>query len=427
MRKLVRLAVLAGLMVASTGLMGCQKELVKDYARPLPEGVPALRKITNPKELPDLKAAYLNRGDLVDALNRSLGWFAKTSTQQFYPLQGFTHDQAQASVLAFKQILLTSSGPQDFQRRILQDFDVWTSVGWDGSGVVYFTGYYTPVLTASRVQTPEYKYPLYTKPADLVRDPATGQTLGRQIDGQLKPYPTGAQIEYYPQLLGLTGHELVWLRSKLDRYIVRVQGSAKLHLTDGSTMYIGYAADNGRPYTSIAKKMVEDGRLDPDHAGLPAIRQYFEQHPQDLDYYISQNERYIFFQTYDGTNWPAGSLGFQVTPFRTLATDKKIFPRACPTLVVTKIPSADGGQAPFDQFMVDQDTGGAIRAPGRADIYMGIGSQAEAIAGQQAAEGRLYYFILKPDRVQAWLSQASAAAGQVPVPAPAPLPAPMGP
>ncbi|MEX0774400.1 MAG: MltA domain-containing protein [Phycisphaeraceae bacterium] len=376
-------------------MSGCAGEK-PDYSRPLPPGGKALRKITNPAELPDLKRAFTRRDmGLIQAIDRSLAWFAIPSTRQFYPLQDFTHEQARQSLLAFKEALQSSTAPADFEQRILRDFDVWTSVGWDGSGTVLYTGYYTPIFTASRVRTEEYRFPLYGKPPDLVVDPASGDVRGRMVNGQLKPYPTRAQIEYYPDRLGLTGREVAWMNSKLDVFIVQVQGSAKLQMLGGGDLYIGYAASNGGQYTSIGRALVEDGKIDPNRAGLPAIRAHFQAHPKDLDVYLNRNERYIFFKEYSPQNWPAGSLGFKVEPLRSLATDKAIYPRGCVTLVTTQMPAGDGTFAGFEQYMMDQDTGGAIRAPGRGDIYVGIGDAAEQIAGRQAQEGRLYYFFLK--------------------------------
>lgn len=390
--------VLVGLMLA-----GCKRPVVKDYARPLPPGVPALRKITDPAELPDLRPAFYRRSaGLMQALALSEAWFDKPSSRLGYPVQGITHEQARASVRAFRRILMESNSAEEFAQRVLREFDVYTSVGWDGSGVVFFTGYYAPIVKASRERTEVYRYPLYQRPPDLEKDPVTGQTLGRRVGGQLKPYPTRAQIEMYPDRLGLVGRELAWLADKFQRYVVQVQGSAKLELTDGGVMHVGYAADNGREYTSVARLLVAEGKLDPNRAGLPAVKAYFAEHPEELDAYLNRNERYVFFQEYPAENWPAGSLGFRVTAFASLATDKSIYPRGCVTLVSTEIPSASGGRQKFYQFMVDQDTGGAIRAPGRADIFMGIGPGAEAVAGQQAAEGRLYYLVLKPERVRAW-------------------------
>ena len=149
------------------------------------------------------------------------------------------------------------------------------------------------------------------------------------------------------------------------------------------------------PYTGLGKLMVEEGLLDADGLSLAAIRREFRRNPKQVVDLINRNDSYVFFTQYDGGTWPAGSLGVAVTTQRTLATDKRIYPRGGLVLVKTKAVTYGGGQREFLQFMLDQDTGGAIQAPGRADIFMGIGSSAEILAGGQYAEGRLYYFFLK--------------------------------
>jgi membrane-bound lytic murein transglycosylase A len=166
-------------------------------------------------------------------------------------------------------------------------------------------------------------------------------------------------------------------------------------------MHVGYDGSNGHDYTSVSQLLIADGKLDKNHLSLPAVQSYFARHRDELDGYIWQNDRYVFFSEYNGTNWPAGSLGFSVQAGRTVATDKSVFPRGGVVLVDTQSPRG-GGQGPFRRFMLDQDTGGAIRAAGRADLYMGVGDSAEAIAGRQYAEGRLYYLFLKADRVAHW-------------------------
>ena len=113
---------------------------------------------------------------------------------------------------------------------------------------------------------------------------------------------------------------------------------------------------------------------------------------------ILDNDSYVFFREYDGGTWPAGSLGFPVTTERSVATDKAVYPRGGVVLVDTKT-NTFGGQKSFTQFMLDQDTGGAIRAPGRADLYMGTGSRCGDTGRRPYAEGKLYYFFLKPEQV----------------------------
>ncbi len=389
------LRLLALLILSATLLSGCRKPEVAapaapDYARPLPAGTAALREVTDDRRARILEeaAAQLNDAAFVEALGRSYDWFRIESTQQFFPLEGITHDRARASVEKLFE-LADIPDPRVRADQLDAAFNVYESVGYDGSGVVLFTGYYSPEFTASRNPAGRYQYPLYTRPDDLVTDPASGAVLGqRQPGGALTAYPTRQQIEANNLL---AGHELVYLPSRLDAYSIEVNGSAKLQLTTGGTLFVGYAGTNGRDYTSIGRLLVADGVLDPNTVTMPAIRQHFQQHPRQLDDYIRQNQRFVFFKEYAGSDWPAGSLGFQVTPQRSLATDKKIFPRGGAVLVSTTLP---GGQE-FRQLMLDQDTGGAIRAPGRADLYFGIGPRAEQISGAQAAEGRLFYLFLK--------------------------------
>ncbi len=378
---------------------GCQLAEVQapDYSRPLPPGTSALRLITDPARMPDLSVAarQLSSPGFREALARSLEWYEIPSTQKLFPVAGISHAHAFTSAYALEQIGQAPSG--QVLSQIHQDFDVYESVGWDGGGGVLFTGYYSPVFKASRTSapgspgSPGFQYPLYKKPANLTADPISGEVHGT--------HPSRAQLE---DSRTLAGTELVYLQSQLDAYIIQVNGSAKLEMADGTIMYVGFAATNGHEYTSIGQELIKDGKISADRLSLPTLRAYFRSNPNELDGYIRRNDRFVFFREYSGDTWPAGSLGFKVTAERSLATDKAIFPRGCVVLVTTDKAPAGGWALPRSQLMLDQDTGGAIRAPGRGDIYFGIGPTAEASAGRQAAEGRLYYLLLKRDRVQTW-------------------------
>jgi membrane-bound lytic murein transglycosylase A len=157
---------------------------------------------------------------------------------------------------------------------------------------------------------------------------------------------------------------------------------------------------------SPARELVADGKIGEAELSLDEVRAYLEAHPQDLDTYLRRNPRFIFFQQAESSNWPLGSLGVPVTPLRTIATDKELFPPGGVTLVATQAIDASGRPRPFQRFMVDQDRGGAILSPGRVDIFFGIGPQAEKRAGGEYFEGRLYYLFLKPERVGAWQQRA---------------------
>ncbi len=274
-------------------------------------------------------------------------------------------------------------------------------MGSDGRGRVLFTGYYSPVFPASRARTPTYRYPLYRRPEDLVVDSITGEGLGRRADGELVPYPTREEIETTDLL---AGRELVWLRDRFDAYLIHIQGSALLELRDGSTLRVSYAGTNGRDYTSVGRLLVKEGVLSESELGLEAMRAWAEANPEQASRYLRRNERFVFFREDRGADWPVGSLGVKVTAGRTLATDKQLFPPGVVALMVTRISGSDRhGAARTGRFVLDQDAGGAIRSPGRADLYFGIGRDAERRAGRQYAEGALYYLLLKPERVRPWL------------------------
>jgi membrane-bound lytic murein transglycosylase A len=400
-----RLRTLA-LLVAAVALAGCQSKPKPDYARPLPPGAAALRPVPE-KDWPDLAGAFVNRdSSLRVALDESVRWFDAPSSRQHFPFQGVTHERARASVIAFRDLLARSANAHAFETEALRLFDVLESVGYNDEGIVLFTGYYAPVFRASRARTERFRYPLYARPGDLVTDPVSGAPRGRRLaDGTVATYPARAEIETTNMLAGT---EIAWLEDALSAYLVHVNGSAKLRLQDGSTMHVGYAGKTDRPYTSLGKVMVEEGLIKPDEVDLREIWSVFRRKPAKVEQLMQRNESYVFFTESAGDSWPAGSLGVPVTERSSLATDKKIYPRGGVVLVDTDAITLTDGPRPFLRFMLDQDTGGAIRAPGRADIFMGIGKSAEIMAGGQHAEGRLYYVLLKPRYVSEYANERRA-------------------
>lgn len=197
----------------------------------------------------------------------------------------------------------------------------------------------------------------------------------------------------------LAGQELVWLKDRFDAYILHIQGSGKLRLLDGQLMEVGYAGNNGYAPVSVALELVKDGHIARQELNLRRVRQFFQTNPQMLDVYLAKNPRFVFFtQSHGG---PFGSLNVPVTPFASIATDKSVYPRAMPAFLHVPVPSGtSGSMTNFRGFMMDQDTGGAIRASGRCDIYMGQGDEAERLAGYQLHEGALYYLAIKPQLIQ---------------------------
>ncbi|MEE2819080.1 MAG: MltA domain-containing protein [Planctomycetota bacterium] len=391
------------LTTISVTLIGCSNKQTAElptaptpnYTRPLPEGERALR-LVSAEQWPDMGDAWDNRDFfLQDSLDWSMGWFDAPSSKQWFPMEGVTHEHAKLSVLEFKTLLKESRSRGEFLNAIETQFNLYESVGCDDNGTVLFTGYYSPDFHASTLPTSDYQSPLYRRPHDLVSHPTTGEPLGRELpSGEIVTWPTREEIESKDLL---SGTELVYVADHLDAYTIHVNGSARLRMNNGDIKYIGYAGKTDRPYKGLGESILEAKLVSPDKLSLREIRKLYDKNPKRISELINNNESYVFFQEYDGANWPAGSLGVPVTARRSVATDKSIFPRGGIVLVDTSVHTLTGEQKPFVQFMVDQDTGGAIRAPGRCDLFMGIGATAGIKAGKQYSEGKLYYLFLKPD------------------------------
>ena len=405
-----RISLVIGL-VFTAGLLGChgapliiienipktekQQSAGPDYSRPLPAGELALKKITDPAEIPDFTEACKDLSGLKEAIRYSLHYLAKPTSRSFFPYGDISHQHASDSLAAFLKLLDTGYTAKELNTMIRDQFDVYTSVGYDGRGAVLFTGYYTPTFHGSTQKTDRFRYPLYGQPDDLVKDP-DGTTLGRKVGDDIVPYPAREEIERSGML---HGNEIMWLSDPFEVYTVQVQGSAKIRLPDGTLTGVGYTANNGHDYRSFAATMIRDGLIPREKMSLAAMIDYFKKHPDKVSGYTNMNPRFVFFRIEGGP--PRGSINEPVTPLRSIATDKSIYPRACLTFLATALPKVGGQEithTPYSGFALDQDAGGAIRAPGRCDIYIGEGDTAGKLAGQTHREGRLYYLFLKEPR-----------------------------
>ncbi len=366
------------------------------FAAPLAPGELALEKVRDKSAWPSLAVPIPDRPALVRAIERSLHYLAKPSARRYYPYLDVDHARVVRSLELFRDLLTSGLGPAALERELRARFELYRSKGRAHTGEVLFTAYCEPIYDASRTPSARFRYPLYRRPADLVSD-AEGRCLGRRLlNGRLVAYFTRREIDEGGALRG-RGLELVWLRDPFEAFLVHVQGSARLRLVDegGRLLPVGYAGKTDRPYRSVGKALVRDGKLEPEEVSLAALKRYFRDHPAELLPYLYENESYVFFRVSEGG--PYGSLNEPVTPEVTIATDKAVFPRAALAFVEAAVPrTPTGPPRPFRRFCLDQDTGGAIRSAGRADIFLGTGPEAEARAGRTRAVGRLFYLFVKP-------------------------------
>lgn len=295
------------------------------------------------------------------------------------------------SLAAFAAVLESA---EDLRTALLRDFDLYRV-----PVPMLFTGYHEPTLHGSRVRTDRFRYPVYRRPDDLVEMvPATsggGKQFGRIVNGQALPYFSRAEIDGDGVLNGKQ-YELFWVDDPVSLFLLHVQGSGQVLLPNGARVRVGYVASNGRPYTSIGKVLVDQGKLPPGEATTPAIRRYLQTHPEEQNELLFANPRYIFFQVL-ADNGPRGSLGVPLTPGRSLAIDPRVYPIGALGLIRTKrpIPGADGQVSwkDFSRFVLLQDTGAAITGWRRADIFWG--ADAEAEAGLMSQEGAMFVIVKK--------------------------------
>jgi membrane-bound lytic murein transglycosylase A len=278
--------------------------------------------------------------------------------------------------------------PADSSRTAIHRyFEAWFiphAVSDSGVEQGLFTGYYEPELTGTRRRTEQYAIPLYRRPDDLV-----------EIDGETRPYYTRAEIDA-GRLAG-RGLELLWLADPVDAFFLHVQGSGRVRVEEEGIVRIGYAGNNGHPYTAIGRILVERGEMIKENTTLQTIRHWLHTHPDEATALMQMNARYIFFRELEGGG-PVGTLGVALTPGRSLAVDAEYIPLGAPVWLDTTYPAGTpkAGQ-PLRRLMVAQDTGAAIRGPVRGDVYWGSGETAARYAGPMRQQGR--FFVLLPKAV----------------------------
>jgi membrane-bound lytic murein transglycosylase A len=329
---------------------------------------------------------------LLTAIDRSLKYLKSAKAEEDYKryqIPGITQDRVLKSLTRFRQLLLTTNSPGELQAAIQREFILYQSIGRDAKGSVLFTAYFEPLYSASRVPTSEYRYPAYRLPPDLKSWP--------------KPHPTRLELEGADGLQGakgkLKGLELFWFRDRLEPYMIQIQGSARLQLTDGTETSIGYAGNTAYNYKSIGRELVNDGKFPLEQITMPVILDYFQKYPQELNVYIPRDPSFVFFQENKGA--PAqGSINVALTAERSIATDKSLMPPGALAWIRAPIPSVNStGEMEhriISRYVLDQDTGGAIKGAGRVDYFLGTGKIAGDRAGVTVSDGQLFYLLLKP-------------------------------
>jgi membrane-bound lytic murein transglycosylase A len=278
-------------------------------------------------------------------------------------------------------------------------FQVYQVEQAEGGQEGLVTGYYEPLLRGARQFSWKYRYPLYSPPDDLlVVDLASLypelknlRLRGRLEGNKVVPYFSRGDIE--AGKAPVRGREIAWVDDPVELFFLQVQGSGRIQLDNGEVMRVGYADQNGYPYRSIGKWLVDQGELTLDKASMQGIKDWGRRNPERLPELLATNPSYVFFRElpYQGAG-PLGSLGVPLTAERSIAVDPRAIPLGAPVWLATTRPNAT---EPLNRLMLAQDTGGAIRGNVRADFFWGFGDEAGQKAGAMKQKGRMWLLLPK--------------------------------
>ena len=347
---------------------------------------------------------------LVEALNQTIQYWQSPSAPPsvFFGRERVSRERIRGALMEMRDRLTQEGLGEGFFRYLREKFRFYRSAAKE----VLFTGYYEASLKGSLSQNPRFPYPLYRRPPDLVEvDPRDfsasppPREFPRLIRGRATP--EGRLLPYYSRgeidrgALAGKGLELAWVEDPVELFFLHIQGSGVISLEDGGEVRIHVAAQNGLPYKPIGRLFKERGLLKPEEISLQSLRAYLKTHPEERNAIFAYNPSYIFFETV--TQGPLGATGVCLTPYRSLAIDPSLFPLGVPAYLETEEPLFDSqgrllGWRRFSRLFISLDTGGAIKGPGRADIFTGFGERAEAIAGVMKQKGRLFFLAPSPER-----------------------------
>ncbi len=344
----------------------------------------------------------LDYQNLKTGISQSLAYLDKLPNDRkfYFGEDSYTAQEMKSSLRLFVDYLNGNPQPKEMNSFISTFYNVYVSTGKSGNEDVLFTAYCQPMIKGSLTKTAEFSVPLCSKPFDLVQKKVNGSwKSGRyDADGNFVPYYTRAQINSL-KILERKAKPIAWVSSKLDRLYLEIEGCGDLLLPNDKSLHIQYQTKNGHSYSSIGKYMMRTKNLPANQVGILHLKKYFAKHPQELQEALNINKSFVFFTRGNGES--LGCLNVPITPGRTIATDRSIFPPAALGFIQSKKPVVDKqnkvkGWENFGRFVLNQDTGGAIKGAGRGDIYFGGGEYAEIAANTLKHSGKMYFMVLKP-------------------------------
>jgi len=354
---------------------------------------------------PEIFTDDLNQTSLRKAILNQLQTMELTDPSKIERLGDLmvTHSWLKETLASFLNLTNENLPPKEFSQRLREEF-VIHRVGKGKYKQVLFTGYYAPTMKASRIRTEKYRYPLYKLPEPSSQLQLVGHHTNYLVHESSAPNAQKWRDYTRRQIDGegiLAGRELeiAWLKNDVDRFFLHIQGSGQLLFRDGTSSGVHFAGANNYKFGGLGKRMIVDGVIKVEQGSMQGIKSYFKEHPEDIQKYFFQNKRYIFFKL-SNKGGPRGSGGGELIGGRSIATDKKVYPAGGLAFVQLRKPILNDKNEiirweKFSRFVVDQDTGNAIRGSGRADFYFGMGDRAGAKAGYFHEWGDIFYIVKK--------------------------------
>lgn len=340
--------------------------------------------------------------DIDLAVAQSIKYYERLSPDESFQYGDFNYSAEEmiASMRLFMLIIESSEGKERLEQ-LKEKFHYFESKNSDGEA--FFTGYYEPLLEGSLVTTEEFKEPLYNVPNDLIEVDLGKfseqweheKIVGRLEGNKLLPYDSRDEIVNKKSLLG-RAEPIVYVK-EIELFFLQIQGSGLIRLQDGSTIRVNYSQKNGHPYRAIGKILSD--KIPDEDMSLQSIKDYLYAHPEEVKDILNYNQSYVFFRKAE--EGPLGNIDVPLTPHRSIAMDKRGIPKGGLAFIQTELPVLDGNRITawesMKRFSLVQDTGGAIRKHGRADIFFGHGEEAAMLAGHLKQRGRIFLVVAKKE------------------------------
>ena len=333
---------------------------------------------------------------------------ARYEARSFAELPGWREAQLEPSLRAFlggcarlavakKACELAKAvppGDEAAARRLFElEFTPYAVVSSESGDSGLITGYYEPIINGSRTPTALHRHPIYGVPHDLVVvdlgtvSPETrGLRLRGRLDGRrLVPYWSRGEIDARGS--ALAAPIIAWSADPVELFFLQIQGSGQVQLDNGERLRVGYADENGHPYRSLGRHLVERNELLLEQASMQGIKAWAAANPARLQVGLSPNPSYVFFRVLPTSDGPIGALSVPLHAERSLAVDRRLIPLGAPVYLATTFPLSE---QPLERLMAAHDTGGAIRGVVRGDFFWGTGPDAGSQAGRMRQQGRLW-------------------------------------